>query len=1024
MKDEEISIMMRSTSLSVSIKCEKCNVMPQSITSVALPGLALLAFTLTGGVANAACTATPPLGVQATNGSVCTTAGSNFSGIPSNQRVVNATGAGTVLNLTAPQVTITGSTFPGGGPLWAENQGTINIDGELIVNSVSTGSYTSGIASHSGATVNLGTLTIVTQNGNTIGGAGIVAETVGIAPSHITAKGPIKVTTLGAPGILAEGGSTIIIQDIDVTVGNNGNPNNNGVFATGSTSSGIGSFIHYANGSITSSGTAIRAVSGADIVSSGNTLATTSNDNAFGILADGIGSSVTMGGMANLQTIGAGSHGALARSGGQVSLDGGGKVSTSGQGAFGLVATGSGSMLTANNMIINTTGSASSGVVANDQAVLNVNNSIVTTSGSNAAGISVSSNGKIEAKNLKVETSGDNANGIEVINGGTVDVTGSNISVYGSSAAGIFLSGNIGDVQTVNFTNASLKSASGPAILVGKGDAELNITNSVVSGNGSLFNVGNSGDAKLKLDVTNSTLTGMATTGVGSSSDVFLNGNSIWNMSDSSNVTNIFNSNSSIVFSAHPNFSKLTVENNYIGSNGMISLNTFLGDDSSPSDLLIVKGNTSGTSNVKINNIGGQGAPTLGDGIKVIDISGVSDGGFKLLGDYVHQGAPAVVSGAYAYKLYQNSFSNPADGDWYLRSQLMPDTPSIPLYQPGVPVYEAYSHILLGLNHLPTLLERVGNRYWNNLGNTSVKGISTTTTNIAPNDAEQITESNGIWLRVENSHTRTEPHLSKTLSDYDYDLYKFQVGFDVRLMDNNAGQLIGGLTMHYAHSDADTFSIYDSATGGGEISTDGFGFGNTLTWYGDNGIYLDSQNQVTWFNSNMSIAGGKQSVKRGNDGFGYALSLEGGKRIAINPNWSLTPQTQLSYSNIDFDSFDDVFNARVSLNRADSFQGRLGLSLDYYNSWYQANGMVSRINSYGIANIYNEFLNGTEISVSDTVFKSSNDRLSGSLGLGVSYNWNNDKYSVYGEGSVNSSLTNFTNLGDSYSGIVGFRIKW
>lgn len=68
-------------------------------------------------------------------------------------------------------------------------------------------------------------------------------------------------------------------------------------------------------------------------------------------------------------------------------------------------------------------------------------------------------------------------------------------------------------------------------------------------------------------------------------------------------------------------------------------------------------------------------------------------------------------------------------------------------------------------------------------------------------------------------------------------------------------------------------------------------------------------------------------------------------------------------------------------------------------------------------------MNGTRVDLSGVSLASEKDRLWGGLGLGGSYTWDNDKYSVYGEGLVNTSLNN---LGDSYSlkGNVGFRVKW
>lgn len=159
------------------------------------------------------------------------------------------------------------------------------------------------------------------------------------------------------------------------------------------------------------------------------------------------------------------------------------------------------------------------------------------------------------------------------------------------------------------------------------------------------------------------------------------------------------------------------------------------------------------------------------------------------------------------------------------------------------------------------------------------------------------------------------------------------------------------------------------------------------------------------------------------NGFGYALSLESGKRISLSENWSVTPQAQLVYSNVDFDSFRDVFGAEVKSDRGDSLQGRFGMSFERQNSWYNAKGLINRTHLYGTGNLYYEFLEGTKVDVAGTSFASSNERLWGGVGFGGSYNWDNDKYSIYGEGSINTSLAEF---GDNYTykGGVGFRVKW
>src|ERR1700754_2182794 len=169
----------------------------------------------------------------------------------------------------------------------------------------------------------------------------------------------------------------------------------------------------------------------------------------------------------------------------------------------------------------------------------------------------------------------------------------------------------------------------------------------------------------------------------------------------------------------------LTVNGNYIGQGGTLAIEANLDGDASAADRLVVTGDTSGTTNVKVTKVGGNGAQTV-EGIKIIDVQGASNGTFNLVGDYLFQGQQAVVSGAYAYRLYKNGVSTPADGDWYLRSSAVPpvDTtpptspaapaapsqPAAPLYAPSVAVYEAYAGVLQRLNDLGTLQQRVGSR--------------------------------------------------------------------------------------------------------------------------------------------------------------------------------------------------------------------------------------------------------------------------------------------------------------------------
>ncbi len=456
----------------------------------------------------------------------------------------------------------------------------------------------------------------------------------------------------------------------------------------------------------------------------------------------------------------------------------------------------------------------------------------------------------------------------------------------------------------------------------------------------------------------------------------------------------------------------LTVSGDYVGNGGLLAFNTALGNDASVTDKLVVNGGTAGTGSVKVTNVGGLGAPTT-EGIKIIDVANASNGAFSLLGDYMIQGQQAVVGGAYAYTLQKND----TNGDWYLKSSLAnpptvvpPPPPPGPLYQPGVPLYESYAQVLLGLNELPTLQQRVGNRY---------RGGSDATARAGMADAQldgAVPES-PVWARVEGRHATMQPSTTSG-STYQADQLKVQTGIDGLALENDKGRLIIGLTAQYGTVAADVASFF----GNGKIRTDGYASGATLTWYGDNGVYVDGQAQTTWYNSNL-ISALTGAMAHGNDAFGYAFGIESGRRFAVGNGFSLTPQAQLVYSVVNFDTFFDRFGARVSLGRGDSLLGRAGLSLDHQRTWRDEAGRLTRSDVYGIANLHYEFRDGTVVNVSGTRLANANDRLWGSIGAGGTYSWADGRYTVYGEVSYNTSLSH---AGDSYSykGTGGFRIVW
>ncbi len=452
----------------------------------------------------------------------------------------------------------------------------------------------------------------------------------------------------------------------------------------------------------------------------------------------------------------------------------------------------------------------------------------------------------------------------------------------------------------------------------------------------------------------------------------------------------------------------LNVQGDYVGNGGTLNFNTALGGDGSATDMLVVGGSTSGNTTVQVTNVGGAGAATT-QGIKLIDVQGASNGTFSLKGDYVFQGDQAVVAGAYAYRLYKDGVSTP-DGDWYLRSALIDssgnpggpnDGGTPPLYQPGVPVYEAYAGMLEQANTLDTLFQRTGNRQWAN------------------GDAgDEMRPGEGVWVRVQGGDQDIKPESSTSGTRYDVSNQKSEVGIDTTLSDSGSGRLVGGASLQYDHFDSNASSAY----GDGRINTHAYGVGAALTWYGESGFYVDGQARWLRLDSDLHSDTLGRILANDNKATAYVAGVEVGQRLSLSDAWSVVPQAQLSYGRASFGGFDDVFGTRVSQQDGNTGTARIGTTIDYLQSHAGASGAVVT-HLYAIVNVYDNFKDAAQVNVAGTDFTTRNERWWGGVGLGGSLDWAGGRYSLYGEVQGQTGLSHF---GDSHvwNGSLGFRVHW
>jgi len=219
---------------------------------------------------------------------------------------------------------------------------------------------------------------------------------------------------------------------------------------------------------------------------------------------------------------------------------------------------------------------------------------------------------------------------------------------------------------TLLVDRSSIVGQNGAAIVMALGTlpaswtANIDVRNgsSLVGGNGNLLDVSGGQTANLRVD--DSALVGNVIAGVTDTANLSFQNNaslagaltnvtsmaladtSRWDVTADSTVGTLDIGSGTLAFAApSPSYKTVTVAGDFAVNGGTLVFNSPLGDDTSPSDKLVVGGNTTGSGNIAVNNIGGTGAQTV-EGIQLISVAGTSDAAFALSGRAV--GAPTSTS--------------------------------------------------------------------------------------------------------------------------------------------------------------------------------------------------------------------------------------------------------------------------------------------------------------------------------------------------------------------------------------------
>ena len=495
----------------------------------------------------------------------------------------------------------------------------------------------------------------------------------------------------------------------------------------------------------------------------------------------------------------------------------------------------------------------------------------------------------------------------------------------------------------------------------------------------------------------------------------------------------------------------------------VILFDTVLGDDNSQTDSITIGTETDGNSILEINNKGGQGALTT-NGIRLIEYQTTTGSfGNMTLGspDFTttDSSQPAIIAGAYAYTLHKGTPEGNNTTDWYLRSTQSsppgppsppsppgppvppgpptPPTPPAPpvppappgpnpdpRYQPGVPLYNNNVESMRSINQtlMSSLYTRAGNRYWSGAGAYHIAQGDGPGIGYRPPEAGTVVTDTGLfWIRTEAGQENYSSQSSTIVSKYRQNYWLVQAGLDSQLRETESGRLIGSGWVHYIDAKSRSYSRY----GDGDINTQAYGFGGALTWYSDNGFYVDAQTQVSWYKTDLYSDLTRKNHISDHNNAGYGFGIEVGKRIQYNDFWSFTPQAQLTYSGLNLKDYTDFYDARVHHSNENDVLGRIGLATNYENAWQDAAGFTRKLDLYGMIGVQQNFTgNSNLILVSGTPFYTGGQaRTQLQLTLGSTYSWNDGKYAIFGTVETSGATKN---ISDNYSlsGNLGFKIRW
>jgi outer membrane autotransporter protein len=542
------------------------------------------------------------------------------------------------------------------------------------------------------------------------------------------------------------------------------------------------------------------------------------------------------------------------------------------------------------------------------------------------------------------------------INGGVFDLNGNNqrVNRLGGTGGEVRLNGATlaannttatdnttfaGDIVDGSSKGGLTKTGEGSLTLTGKagwtGDTHID--------GGALVLDGSNGGAQLVSNIigqNNTALSlrnGASLTGSIDPTDVDIDTTSSWNMTADSLVddVNLAGTINVVAPSTQPmSTGHILTANNWNGQGGTVVLNTVLGDDASVTDKIVVNGNTSGNTFLKVNNAGGSGAYTL-NGIRIVEVKGQSDGTFTKSG--------RIVAGAYDYSLEKKNT------DWYLTNlKVTPPVVVPPVVVPPVVVPPVVVPPVDPKDPSPNPIDKPGEdggspivrpesaSYTANLAAANTMFITRLHDRLGePQYTDAITgekKVTSMWLRQVGGHNRWKDSSGQISTQSNR--YVMQLGGDIAQWSTDGLQrwhlgVMAGYGKNNSNSHSNVTGYHSKGT------VDGYSAGLYATWYQNDetqqGMYLDSWAQYGWFNNDVK---GQDIQGESYKSSGITASLEAGYTHKLGEftgsqgslnEWYIQPQAQAIWMGVMADDHRESNSTRVSAQGEGNLQTRLGV---------------------------------------------------------------------------------------------------